>query len=159
MAVDPYVPTRQEDAPAPFGGHPGPHRGWRADRAPVGTSTPAAGSGAQRACFSARPGPDSGYGPERWPERFGDQITAVRPETVHDAEALARPSGDAPGGGLFGRGPGPGPTVELGFTLLRLGSGDPARRGWWSGGGSPPSGSVTNYARRMALVEAIPDGP
>src|SRR3989440_4975880 len=108
MAVDPYVPTRPEDAPRRSIAIPAA-AGWRSAR--PGDLDPAVGPGCNGVLFGT-PGPDSGYA-LTLAERFHDQITVVRPETVHDAEAIAaqvamrrgRPFRPAPGR----------PRVALGF--------------------------------------------
>jgi len=148
MAVDPYVPTRPEDAPRRSVAIP-PASGWRAVR--PGDIDPAVVPGRTGVLFGT-PGPDSGYA-LTLAERFGDQIAVRPPETVHDAEALA--AGVAMRrGGVFGRAP-VRADVELGFTLF----------GWL---GDPPADLVEwrrlavagvghDYARRVGLVETIPE--
>jgi len=148
MAVDPYVPTRQEDAPRRSVAIP-PAAGWRAVR--PGDLEPAAGPGGTGVLFGT-PGPDSGYA-LTLAGRFADEIRVVAPETVHDAEVLAAHVAMRRGG-LFGRAP-VRPDLELGFTLF----------GWL--GEAPPdlvewrrfavAGVGHDYARRTALVEAIPE--
>jgi hypothetical protein len=148
MAVDPYVPTRPEDAPRRSIAIP-PAVGWKAVR--PGDLDPAAGSGRKGVLFGT-PGPDSGYA-LTLAERFHDRITAVAPETVHDAEALAAQVAMRRGG-VFGRAP-VRADVELGYTLF----------GWL---GDPPTDLVEwrrlavarvahDYARRVGLVERIPE--
>jgi len=148
MAVDPYVPTRPEDAPRRSIAVP-PAQGWRADR--PGDIDPAAGSGRKGVLFGT-PGPDSGYA-LTLAERFHDRITAFPPETVHDAETIGAQVAMRRGG-LFGRAP-IATDVELGLTLF----------GWL--GDAPPelvewrrlavAGVGHDYARRIGLVEAIPE--
>jgi hypothetical protein len=148
MAVDPYVPTRPEDAPRRSVAIP-PADGWHAVR--PGDIDPDVGSPCKGVLFGT-PGPDSGYA-LTLAERFGDQITAVAPETVHDAEALAAHVAMRRGG-IFGRAP-VRADVELGLTLF----------GWL---GDPPADLVEwrrfaaanvghDYPRRTALVEQIPE--
>jgi len=148
MAVDPYVPTRPEDAPRRSVAIP-PAAGWLADR--PGDLDPAVGS-ARKGVLFGTPGPDSGYA-LTLAGRFHDRITVKAPETVHDAEVLAAQFAMRRGG-LFGRAP-IQPDVELGFTLF----------GWL---GEPPAelvewrrlavaGVSHNYARRTRLIEAIPE--
>jgi len=148
MAVDPYVPTRPEDAPRRSVAVP-PAAGWRADR--PGDIDPDLGSGRKGVLFGS-PGPDSGYA-LTLAKHFHDQITAVFPETVHDAEYLAAHVAMRRGG-VFGRAP-VRADVELGFTLF----------GWL---GDPPADLVEwrrkavanvghDYPRRVSLVEAIPE--
>src|SRR2546428_5550403 len=84
MAVDPYVPTRPEDAPRRSIAIPAA-AGWRAAR--PGDIDPAVGPGCKGVLFGT-PGPDSGYA-LTLAERFHDRITAVPPETVHDAETIS----------------------------------------------------------------------
>jgi len=148
MAVDPYVPTREEDAPRRSVAIP-PAAGWRASR--PGDIDPVTGPGRNGVLFGT-PGPDSGYA-LTLAARFGDQITAVRPETVHDAETVAAQVAMRRGG-LFGRAP-VRADLELSFTLF----------GWL---GEAPADLVEwrrfavadvshDYPRRIALVEAIPE--
>jgi hypothetical protein len=148
MAVDPYVPTRPEDAPRRSVAIP-PAVGWRAVR--PGDIDPAVGAGCNGVLFGT-PGPDSGYA-LTLAERFHGQITAVFPETVHDAEQLAAQFAMRRGG-VFGRAPVRG-DLELGFSLF----------GWL---GDPPADLVEwrrkaaadaahDYARRVTLIEAIPE--
>ena len=148
MAVDPYVPTRPEDAPRRSVAIP-PAAGWRAVR--PGDINPEVGTGGKGVLFGT-PGPDSGYA-LTLAQRFHDRITAVFPETVHDAEVVAAQFAMRRGG-LFGRAP-IQLDVELGFTLF----------GWL---GEPPADLVEwrrlalagvghNYAKRVALIESIPE--
>ena len=148
MAVDPYVPTRPEDAPRRWVAGP-PAAGWLADR--PGDIDPDLGSGRKGVLFGS-PGPDSGYA-LTLAKHFHDQITAVFPETVHDAESLAAHVAMRRGG-VFGRAP-VRADVELGLTLF----------GWL---GDPPAELVEwrrkavanvghDYPRRVSLVEAIPE--
>jgi hypothetical protein len=148
MAVDPYVPTREEDAPRRSVAIP-PASGWRAVR--PGDIDPAAGSGRNGLLFGT-PGPDSGYA-LTLAEHFADQITVVRPETVHDAEALAAQVAMRRGG-LFGRAP-VRVDVELGFTLFGWVGEPPAELVEWRRFAAARAGH--DYPRRIALVEAIPD--
>src|SRR5256885_3969151 len=110
MAVDPYVPTREEDAPRRSVAIP-PAQGWRAVR--PGDIDPAAASGPKGILFGT-PGPDSGYA-LTLAERFHDEIKVVAPETQHDAEALGAHVAMRRGG-VFGRAP-VRADLELGFTL------------------------------------------
>ena len=148
MAVEPYVPTRPEDAPRRSVAVP-PAAGRLADR--PGDIDPDLGSGRKGVLFGS-PGPDSGYA-LTLAKHFHDQITAVFPETVHDAESLAAHVAMRRGG-VFGRAP-VRADVELGLTLF----------GWL---GDPPAELVEwrrkavanvghDYPRRVSLVEAIPE--
>ena len=148
MAVDPYVPTRPEDAPRRSVAIP-PAVGWRAVR--PGDLDPAEPIRKKGNLFGT-PGPDGGYA-LTLAERFHDRIRAVFPETVHDAEVLGAQFAMRRGG-VLGRAP-IQPDVELGLTLF----------GWL---GDPPADlvewrrlAVTNvghdYARRTTLIEAIPE--
>jgi hypothetical protein len=148
MAVDPYVPTRPEDAPRSSVAIP-PARGWRAVR--PGDLPPAEPLGRRGRLFGT-PGPDSGYA-LTLAQRLHDRITVAAPETLHDAEALAAQFAMRRGG-LLGRAPIQA-DVELGFTLF----------GWL---GDPPpelvewrrfaaAGVGHDYARRVRLVEGIPE--
>jgi hypothetical protein len=148
MAVDPYVPTRPEDAPRRSVAIP-PAAGWRAVR--PGDLDPAAGPGCIGALFGT-PGPDSGYA-LTLAERFHDQITVVRPETVHDAEAIAAQVAMRRGS-LFGRAP-VRADVELGFTLFGWLGDAPADLVEWRR--LTVAGVDHDYVRRVTLVESIPD--
>jgi len=148
MAVDPYVPTRPEDAPRRSVAIP-PAAGWRAVR--PGDIDPVVGPGCAGVLFGT-PGPDSGYA-LTLAERFGDQITVVRPETVHDAEAIAAQVAMRRGG-LFGRAP-VRADVELGFALFGWLADPPADLVEWRR--FAVAGVSHDYARRVGLVEAIPE--
>jgi hypothetical protein len=148
MAVDPYVPTRPEDAPRRSVAIP-PAVGWKAVR--PGDLDPGEPIHKKGNLFGT-PGPDSGYA-LTLAERFHDRITAVFPETVHDAEALGAQFAMRRGG-VLGRAP-IQLDVELGLTLF----------GWL---GDPPADLVEwrrlavanvghDYARRTTLIEAIPE--
>ena len=148
MAVDPYVPTRPEDAPRRSVAIP-PAVGWKAVR--PGDLDPAEPIQKKGNLFGT-PGPDSGYA-LTLAERFHDRINPVFPETVHDAEALAAQFAMRRGG-VLGRAP-IQLDVELGLTLF----------GWL---GDPPADLVEwrrlavanvghDYARRTTLIEAIPE--
>jgi hypothetical protein len=149
MAVDPYVPTRPEDAPRRSVAIP-PAAGWRAVR--PGDLDPGGGPGRKGGVLFGTPGPDSGYA-LTLAARFHDRIAVVPPETVHDAEMIGAQVAMRRGG-LFGRGP-VAVDVEVGLTLF----------GWL--GGAPPelvewrrlavAGIAHDYPRRIGLVEAIPD--
>ena len=148
MAVDPYVPTRPEDAPRRSVAIPAA-AGWRAVR--PGDLDPAAGPGGEGVLFGT-PGPDSGYA-LTLTARFGGRITVVPPETVHDAELLGAHVAMRRAG-VFGRAP-MAVDVELGLTLF----------GWLDD--APPdliewrrlavAGIAHDYPRRITLVEAIPE--
>jgi hypothetical protein len=148
MAVDPYVPTRQEDAPRRSVAIP-PAAGWQAVR--PGDLEPAAGPGRKGVLFGT-PGPDSGYA-LTLAERFHNQVTATFPETVHDAEALAAQVAMRRGG-VFGRAP-VRADVELGFTLFGWLGDAPADLVEWRR--KAVAGVAHDYARRTSLVEAIPE--
>jgi len=148
MAVDPYVPTRPEDAPRRSIAIP-PAAGWKAAR--PGDLEPAAGSGGKGVLFGT-PGPDSGYA-LTLAERFHDRITPVPPETVHDAEALAAQVAMRRGG-LFGRAP-VRADVELGFTLFGWLGDAPADLVEWRRLAVARVGH--DYPRRVGLVERIPE--
>jgi hypothetical protein len=148
MAVDPYVPTRQEDAPRRSVAIP-PAAGWKAVR--PGDIDPAVGSGRKGVLFGT-PGPDSGYA-LTLAERFHDQISAVRPETVHDAGALAAQVAMRRGG-LFGRAP-VRADVELGFTLFGWLGDAPGDLVEWRR--KAVAGVAHDYAQRVSIVEAIPE--
>jgi hypothetical protein len=149
MAVDPYVPTRPEDAPRRSVAIP-PAAGWRAVR--PGDLDPGAGPGRKGGVLFGTPGPDSGYA-LTLAKNFHDRMAIVPPETVHDAEMIGSQVAMRRGG-LFGRAP-VAVDVEVGLTLF----------GWL--GGAPPelvewrrlavAGIAHDYPRRIGLVEAIPD--
>ena len=148
MAVDPYVPTRPEDAPRRSVAIP-PAAGWKSVR--PGDFDPAAPPCREGVLFGS-PGPDSGYA-LTLAGRFHDRITAVAPETVHDAEMIGAQVAMRRGG-IFGRAP-IMLDIELGLTLF----------GWL--GDAPPdlvewrrfavARVGHDYPRRITLVEAIPD--
>ena len=149
MAVDPYVPTRPEDAPRRSVAIP-PAQGWKAVR--PGDLEPAAGPGRRNGVLFGTPGPDSGYA-LTLAKRFHDQITAAFPETVHDAESLAAHVAMRRGG-VFGRAP-VSADVELAFTLFGWLGDAPADLVEWRR--KAVAGVDHNYARRVRLVEAIPE--
>jgi hypothetical protein len=148
MAVDPYVPTLPEDAPRRSVAIP-PAPGWRAAR--PGDIDPAVGPGRKGVLFGT-PGPDSGYA-LTLAEHFHDRIAVVRPETVHDAESVAAQVAMRRGG-IFGRAP-VRADVELGFTLFGWLGDAPADLVEWRR--LAVAGAAHAYARRVALVEAIPE--
>jgi hypothetical protein len=148
MAVDPYVPTRPEDAPRRSVAIP-PAAGWRAIR--PGDIDPEVGSGRSGVLFGT-PGPDSGYA-LTLAARFHGQIAAVFPETVHDAENLAAHVAMRRGA-VFGRAP-VLTDVELGFTLFGWLGDAPADLVEWRR--KAVAGVAHNYPRRVSLVEAIPE--
>jgi len=148
MAVDPYVPTRPEDAPRRSVAIP-PAVGWKAVR--PGDLEPGEAFGRKGRLFGT-PGPDGGYA-LTLAARFYERITAVFPETVHDAETLGAAFAMRRGG-VLGRAP-IQTDVELGLTLF----------GWL---GDPPADLVDwrrvaaanvshDYARRVGMIEAIPE--
>ena len=148
MAVDPYVPTLPEDAPRRSVAIP-PASGWRAVR--PGDIDPVVGPGRNGVLFGT-PGPDSGYALTLagW---FHDQITVVRPETVHDAETMAAQVAMRRSG-LLGRAP-VRADVELGFTLFGWLGDAPADLVEWRR--FAMAGVDHDYPRRVGLVEAIPE--
>jgi hypothetical protein len=148
MAVDPYVPTRQEDAPRRSVAIP-PAQGWRAVR--PGDIDPEVRSGPKGVLFGT-PGPDSGYA-LTLAKRFRDQITAVAPETVHDAEVVGAQVAMRRGG-LFGRAP-VWTDLEHGFTLFGWLGDAPADLVEWRRFAA--AGVGHDYARRTVLVEQIPE--
>jgi hypothetical protein len=148
MAVDPYVPTRQEDAPRRSVAIP-PASGWRAVRpGDLDPTEPVARTG----LLFGTPGPDSGYA-LTLAERFGDRITVVAPETVHDAETLGAQFAMRRSG-LFGRAPIQA-DVELGLTLFGWLGDPPAELVEWRR--RAVAGVGHDYPRRVRLVEAIPE--
>ena len=148
MAVDPYVPTRPEDAPRRSIAIPAA-AGWRAAR--PGDIDPAVGPGCKGVLFGT-PGPDSGYA-LTLAERFHDRITAVPPETVHDAETISAQVAMRRGG-FFGRAP-VAADVELGLTLFGWLGDAPADLVEWRR--LAVAGIGHDYPRRIRLVEAIPE--
>jgi hypothetical protein len=149
MAVDPYVPTRPEDAPRRSVAIPAA-AGWRAVR--PGDLDPAAGPGRKGVLFGT-PGPDAGYA-LTLVERFHDRITVARPETVHDAETVGA-SVAMRRGGLFGRAP-MGLDVEVGLALFGWLGDAPAELVEWRR--LAVAGIAHDYPRLNALVETIPEG-
>ncbi|HVW31869.1 MAG TPA: hypothetical protein VHL53_04960 [Acidimicrobiia bacterium] len=148
MAVDPYVPTRPEDAPRRSVAVP-PASGWKAVR--PGDIDPSVGPGRTGLLFGT-PGPDSGYALSL-AERFHDRITVVRPESVHDAETVAAQVAMRRGG-LFGRAP-IALDVELGLTLFGWLGDAPADLVEWRRLAVARIGH--DYPRRIRLVERIPE--
>jgi hypothetical protein len=148
MAVDPYVPVGPEDVPRQSLPVP-PARGWRATR--PGDIDPAVGVGCRGILFGT-PGPDSGYA-LTLARRFRDRITAVAPETVGDAEAVA--AGLAMRrAALFGRAPVVS-DLEVAFTLFGwLGDPAPELVEWRR---FAVAGAEHDYARCLSLVHAVPE--
>src|SRR5437763_747959 len=126
-----------------------PAEGWRAVR--PGDIDPAVGSGRKGLLFGT-PGPDSGYA-LILAERFGDRITAVRPETLHDAETIAAQVAMRRSSG-FGRAPVAG-DVELGLTLFGWLGVAPADLVEWRR--LAVAGISHDYPRRITLGETIPE--
>ena len=149
MAVDPYVPTRPEDAPRRSVAIPAA-AGWRAVR--PGDIDPEVGVGGRGGVLFGTPGPDSGYALTlaKW---FHDQIAAVFPETAHDAECLAAAVAMRRGG-FFGRAP-VRTDVELGLTLFGWLGEAPADLVEWRR--KAVANVSHDYPRRVTLVEAIPE--
>jgi hypothetical protein len=148
MAVDPYVPTRPEDAPRRSVAIP-PASGWRSVR--PGDFDAAAEPGRKGTLFGT-PGPDSGYA-LTLAKRFSDRITAVPPETVHDAEIVGAQVAMRRGG-LFGRAP-IALDVELGLTVFGWLGDAPADLVEWRR--LAMAGIGHHYPRLITLVEAIPE--
>jgi hypothetical protein len=148
MAVDPYVPTRPEDAPRRSVAIP-PAAGWRAVR--PGDLDPAAPIGKKGRLFGT-PGPDSGYA-LTLAERFGDRVAVVAPETAHDAELLAAQFAMRRAA-LLGRAPVQA-DVELGFTLFGWLGDAPADLVEWRR--LAVAGIGHDYPRRVGLIETIPE--
>ncbi|HET9770140.1 MAG TPA: hypothetical protein VFS16_04570, partial [Acidimicrobiia bacterium] len=116
-----------------------------------GDLDPGAGPGRTGVLFGS-PGPDSGYA-LKLAERFADRITAVAPETVHDAEVIgARVAMRR--GGLFGRAP-IALDVELGLTLFGWLGDAPADLVEWRRFATARIGH--DYPRLVTLVESIPE--
>ncbi len=148
MAVDPYVPTRPEDAPRRSIAIP-PAAGWRAAR--PGDIDPAAVPGRRGTLFGT-PGPDSGYA-LTLAKLFHDRIGAVAPETVHDAEMIGAQVAMRRGS-LFGRAP-VATDVELGLILFGWLGEAPSELVEWRR--LAVAGIGHDYPRRIRLIEAIPD--
>jgi hypothetical protein len=148
MAVDPYVPTRPEDAPRRSVAIPAA-AGWRAVR--PGDFDPGAGPGRRGVLFGT-PGPDGGYA-LTLVGRFHDRITVVRPETVHDAELVGAQVAMRRGG-LFGRAP-IALDVEVGLTLFGWLGDAPAELVEWRR--LAVAGIAHDYPRLTSFVEVIPD--
>lgn len=145
MAVDPYVPTRPEDAPRRSVGIP-PAKGWLANRPGD------LGSGQPDGDLFGSPGPDGGYA-LTLAKRFRDRIQVVAPETAHDALAVAAELA-MKRASMFGRAP-VSPDLEVAFTLFGW-LGDPAAElvEWRR---LAAAGTGHHYARRRALVDAVPE--
>jgi len=143
MAVDPYVPTRPEDAPRRSVAVP-PARGWRATRpGDLGPEQP-------KGCFLGTPGPDAGYA-LTLAERFHDRLQVVPPEKVHDAEAVAAEVA-IKRAALFGRAPVMA-DLELAFALFGWLGGAPADLVEWRR--LAVAGAAHDYNKRRALVYRV----
>src|SRR2546425_8762550 len=143
MAVDPYVPTRPEDAPRRSVAIP-PARGWLATR--PGDLSPEQLKG----CLLGTPGPDSGYA-LTLAQRFHDRLELASPETVHDAEAVAAEVA-MKRCSLFGRAPVMA-DLELAFTLFGWLGDAPADLVEWRR--LEVAGAAHDYDRRRALVDRV----
>jgi hypothetical protein len=144
MAVDPYVPTRPEDAPRRSVAIP-PAQGWRAVR--PGDLEP----GRLDGCYLGSPAPDAGYA-LTLAQRFHDRLTLAAPETAHDAEAVASEVA-IKRAGLFGRAPVPA-DLEVAFTLFGWLGDAPADLAEWRR--LAVAGLAEQYFRRRALVDRVP---
>jgi hypothetical protein len=144
MAVDPYVPTRPEDAPRRSVAIP-PAQGWRAVR--PGDLEPGAPGG----CFLGSPAPDGGYA-LTLAKRFRDRLTLAAPETVHDAEMVASEVA-MKRAGLYGRAPVTA-DLEVAFTLFGWLGDAPADLVEWRR--LAVAGMGEQYFRRRALVDRVP---
>ncbi len=148
MAVDPYVPTRPEDAPRESARVPPPN-GWRAVR--PGDLVPGEPPSPAGVLFGT-PGPDSGYA-LTLAQRFHGRLEVVPPETEHDAMAVAAELAMRRAA-LFGRAP-VIVDLELAFTLFGwLGAASPELRQWRR---LAVAGAAHDYPRRRALVDAVPE--
>jgi hypothetical protein len=143
MAVDPYVPTRPEDAPRRSVAVP-PAQGWRAVR--PGDLEPGWPGG----CFVGSPAPDAGYA-LTLAQRFHDRLAVVPPETAHDAEMVASEVA-MKRAGLFGRAP-VKQDLEVAFTLFGWLGEAPADLVEWRR--FAVAGMGENYFRRRALVDRV----
>lgn len=148
MAVDPFVPTRADDAPRESVRIP-PARGWRAVR--PGDLAPGEATGRPGALFGT-PGPDSGYA-LTLAQRFAGRLALRPPETEDDAMAVAAELAMRRAA-YFGRAPVLA-DLELAFTLFG-----------WLGGGTPEladwrrltvAGTSHDYSQRRAVVDAVPE--
>jgi hypothetical protein len=143
MAVDPYVPTRPEDAPRRSVAIP-PAVGWRATR--PGDLSPEQPKG----CYLGSPAPDAGYA-LTLAHRFHDRLEVVRPETTHDAEAVAAEVA-IKRAGLFGRAPVLA-DLELAFALFGWLGGAPADLVEWRR--LAVAGAAHDYNKRRAMVDRV----
>jgi hypothetical protein len=144
MAVDPYVPTRPEDAPRRSVAVP-PAQGWRAVR--PGDLAPGWPDG----CLLGSPAPDAGYA-LTLARFFHDRLTLAPPETVHDAETVASEVA-IKRAGLFGRAP-VRVDLEHAFTLFGWLGDAPADLVEWRR--LTVAGMGEDYFRRRALVDRVP---
>jgi hypothetical protein len=143
VAVDPYVPTRPEDAPRRSVAIP-PALAWKATRpGDLGPEQP-------KGCFMGTPGPDAGYA-LTLAARFHDRLQVVRPETVHDAEAVAAEVA-IKRAALFGRAPVMA-DLELAFALFGWLDGAPADLVEWRR--LAVAGAAHDYNQRRALVDRV----
>ena len=148
MAVDPYVPTRAEDAPRESVRVP-PPTGWRAVR--PGDLVPGEQPCPAGVLFGS-PGPDSGYALSL-AQRFHGRLEIAAPETEHDAMAVAAELAMRRAA-LFGRAP-VIEDLELAFTLFGwLGASTPELVEWRR---LTVAGADHDYARRRALVDGVPE--
>ena len=143
MAVDPYVPTRPEDAPRRSVAIP-PALGWRATR--PGDLSPEQPKG----CLLGSPAPDAGYA-LTLAQRFHDRVEVASPETPHDAEAVAAEVA-MKRSGIFGRAPVMA-DLELAFTLFGWLGGAPADLVEWRR--LAVAGAAHDYSQRRALVDRV----
>lgn len=148
MAVDPYVPTRSEDAPRESTRVP-PAQAWRAVR--PGDLPPGEGPVRSGSLFGS-PGPDGGYA-LTLAARFHGRLEIVAPETEHDAMAVGAELAMRRAA-LFGRAP-VMPDLELAFTLFGwLGAASPDLKDWRR---LAVAGVDHDYPRRRRLVDAVPE--
>ena len=145
MAVDPYVPTRPEDAPRRSVAIP-PAKGWHANRpGDLGAGQPAGD-------LLGSPGPDGGYA-LTLAKRFADRIRVAAPETAHDALAVAAELA-MKRASMFGRAP-VAADLEVAFTLFGWLGDPPAELVGWRR--LAAAGAGHDYPRRRGLVDAVPE--
>jgi hypothetical protein len=145
VAIDPYVPTRAEDAPRRSTAIP-PARGWRGTR--PGELSP----GQPQCTLLGIPGPDAGYA-LTLAERFHHHLQVAPPETAHDAVVLGAALAMRRAATL-GRAP-IVPDLQLAFTLYGYLGGAPKELVEWRRRAAAGVGHH-NYARLRGLVDAVP---
>jgi len=144
VAIDPYVPTRAEDAPRRSVPIP-PAQGWRAAR--PGELGPEQPTGR----LLGSPGPDGGYALQL-AERFKDRIEIAFPEKVPDVLAVGAALA-MKRAASFGRAP-IVRDLEIALGLLGWLGGAPAELIEWRR--HAVHGAAHHYAERRGIVDAVP---